>query len=152
MSIHDGNLKWAAEEDETLCEFRQIGDSEFPKYALDYLPRLRRNFKHQFDVDLFYLVPEAEEDEVYFYVEAERHSSVEIDSMYYWIRGFLAQSNPIPATFVAGPEEEKDVHTEHCCVDHGCKYGADDCPVEHGKKKQSFPCHFCDGAENTWGL
>lgn len=50
--------------------------------------------------------------------------------------------------FTPGPEEDKDVHTEHCCVIHGCKYGAreyrdTDCPVETGKKKQSHACERC---------
>lgn len=39
---------------------------------------------------------------------------------------------------------EKDVHTEHCCVTHGCKYGRDDCSVEIGVKLQSYPCEVCD--------
>lgn len=40
-------------------------------------------------------------------------------------------------------ENLKDVHTEHCCAKHGCKYGDDDCTVETGKFKQSFPCESC---------
>lgn len=39
---------------------------------------------------------------------------------------------------------EKDVHTEHCCVKHGCKYGEKDCLVERGIRKQSFPCEQCE--------
>lgn len=39
---------------------------------------------------------------------------------------------------------EKDCHTEHCCVIHGCKYGRDDCSVEIGAKLQSHPCEACD--------
>lgn len=39
---------------------------------------------------------------------------------------------------------EKDVHTEHCCVFHGCKYSDDDCTVATGKKNQSFSCEQCD--------
>ena len=27
---------------------------------------------------------------------------------------------------------DRDVHTEHCCVDHGCKYNSDDCTVVSG--------------------
>ena len=38
---------------------------------------------------------------------------------------------------------DRDVHTEHCCIHHGCKYGKDDCPVETGQKEQSFPCEAC---------
>jgi hypothetical protein len=38
----------------------------------------------------------------------------------------------------------KDVHTEHCCVIHGCKYADDNCSVTMGKSKQSFPCESCE--------
>jgi hypothetical protein len=38
----------------------------------------------------------------------------------------------------------KDVHTEHCCIVHGCKYGDDDCSVATGKLNQSFRCESCD--------
>lgn len=38
---------------------------------------------------------------------------------------------------------EKCVHTEHCCKDHGCKYGDEDCPVTTGMKPQSYPCEIC---------
>lgn len=43
------------------------------------------------------------------------------------------------------PRFEKDVHTEHCCAIHGCKYGEDDyyCTVMQQKKPQSFPCPRC---------
>lgn len=37
-------------------------------------------------------------------------------------------------------KERKCVHTEHCCVNCGCKYGDEDCPVVLGLKKQSNPC------------
>ena len=42
-----------------------------------------------------------------------------------------------------GFDSHKDVHTEHCCFVHGCKYGDDDCSVKTGKKMQSFPCEMC---------
>jgi len=36
-----------------------------------------------------------------------------------------------------------DVHTEHCCKWHGCKYGDDkSCTVLTGAK-QSYPCEVC---------
>lgn len=43
------------------------------------------------------------------------------------------------------PKFKKDVHTEHCCVIHGCKYGEDDyyCTVVTRKKPQSFCCEKC---------
>ena len=35
--------------------------------------------------------------------------------------------------------DQKCVHTEHCCVQNGCKYGEEDsCPVWLGYKKQSY--------------
>lgn len=37
----------------------------------------------------------------------------------------------------------RDVHTQHCCKFHGCKYGEEDCPVTTGQKSQQFPCEFC---------
>lgn len=40
-------------------------------------------------------------------------------------------------------DEEKDVHTEHCCARHGCKYGDEDCTVENREKPQSHPCERC---------
>jgi hypothetical protein len=51
--------------------------------------------------------------------------------------------------FTPGPESEKDVHTEHCCVIHGCKYGSANCPVEAKTKNQSHACESCymDAAE-----
>jgi hypothetical protein len=45
----------------------------------------------------------------------------------------------------------KDVHTEHCCKIHGCKYGKDDvCTVITDKAPQSFVCENCecDGITN----
>ena len=43
-----------------------------------------------------------------------------------------------------GFDSHKNVHTEHCCFVHGCKYDDDDCPVATGKQMQSFPCEACD--------
>ncbi len=55
--------------------------------------------------------------------------------------------------------DDRDVHTEHCCLRHGCKYGYDCesgyefldangnkkvCTVSSGAKKQSFPCESCE--------
>lgn len=41
-------------------------------------------------------------------------------------------------------DNTKDVHTEHCCLKHGCKYGDEDCSVATGYLKQSHPCESCD--------
>ena len=49
---------------------------------------------------------------------------------------------PVPI-FTPEPEENRDVHTEHCCVIHGCKYGKDDCPVTSDIKRQSHACESC---------
>ena len=40
-------------------------------------------------------------------------------------------------------ENDRDVHTEHCCLEHGCKYGDDHCTVTTRKKRQSYPCEWC---------
>lgn len=37
------------------------------------------------------------------------------------------------------------VHTRHCCVRHGCKYGEEDsCPVWLGYVNQENPCEQCN--------
>ena len=42
------------------------------------------------------------------------------------------------------PKNNRCVHTEHCCILHGCKYGdGDECPVENKTKSQSHLCEFC---------
>jgi len=43
-----------------------------------------------------------------------------------------------------GNETIKNVHTEHCCIRHGCKYGDSDCPVVTGALEQSYPCEDCN--------
>jgi hypothetical protein len=40
-------------------------------------------------------------------------------------------------------EDIKDVHTEHCCILHGCKYGDDDCTVMKRLAPQSYVCEYC---------
>lgn len=36
------------------------------------------------------------------------------------------------------------VHMGHCCADHGCKYGDEDCPVAGLRiVQQSYPCEQC---------
>jgi hypothetical protein len=46
-------------------------------------------------------------------------------------------------------QDIKNVHTEHCCLTHGCKYCDADCPVETGKQEQSFPCESCLNVERS---
>lgn len=40
---------------------------------------------------------------------------------------------------------DRDVHTEHCCKEHGCKYSDRKCTVVTGKKIQSFIWDIGDG-------
>lgn len=35
------------------------------------------------------------------------------------------------------------VHSCHCCVKHGCKYGDEDCPVVLREVMQDYPCEEC---------
>lgn len=46
-------------------------------------------------------------------------------------------------------DQRTDVHTEHCCVVHGCKYRDDNCTVETEQLVQSYPCESCDEYVNT---
>lgn len=41
-------------------------------------------------------------------------------------------------------EKEYGVHTSHCCVKHGCKYGEPDCPVVNKTIKQEYICEYCE--------
>ena len=36
-----------------------------------------------------------------------------------------------------------DAHDTHCCLEHGCKYGDEGCPVAKGVRKQHYPCERC---------
>lgn len=44
----------------------------------------------------------------------------------------------------------KDVHTEHCCKVHGCKYGDAECSVVTRQKRQSFACEDCPPWSADW--
>jgi hypothetical protein len=39
------------------------------------------------------------------------------------------------------------VHTSHCCAQHGCKYGDQDCPVQTKAHEQEYPCEHCGSVE-----
>lgn len=41
------------------------------------------------------------------------------------------------------PKPKKDVHTEHCCKRHGCKYSDPTCSVTTGKLPQTDFCEEC---------
>lgn len=47
-----------------------------------------------------------------------------------------------------------DVHTEHCCAEHGCCYGDEMCTVAREILVQSYPCEMCEweGNEITYWL
>lgn len=53
--------------------------------------------------------------------------------------------------FPAPSATDKDVHTEHCCSAHGCKYGETTCPVATRAKPQSFPCEECGTEDGDGG-
>lgn len=42
-------------------------------------------------------------------------------------------------------EREENVHKNHCCILHGCKYGDGNCPVVSGEIKQKYKCEQCHG-------
>lgn len=49
-------------------------------------------------------------------------------------------------TVITQIEITTDVHTEHCCWQHGCEYGGDEttCTVLSGLRPQSHMCEQCD--------
>ena len=56
-------------------------------------------------------------------------------------RAALAKVNP---TIQCPKQKHKDVHTEHCCILHGCKYGEDkNCTVVTRHAPQSYTCETC---------
>lgn len=42
------------------------------------------------------------------------------------------------------------VHASHCCLDHGCKYGDDNCPVVSGRVTQLYKCEDCTSEEHEF--
>jgi len=60
--------------------------------------------------------------------------------------------NAIEASFFKPIQTKKCVHTEHCCIEHGCKYGDSDCPVELGYQAQSYPCESCHHGEGLFDI
>lgn len=56
--------------------------------------------------------------------------------------------NPTPATKRKG--FEMSVHSRHCCVIHGCKYGDEHCPVVIGSEIQEYPCEMCDDVKDQY--
>ncbi len=51
-------------------------------------------------------------------------------------------------------EKNKEVinevnHIKGCCIDHGCKYNNDNCPVVLGEVDQLHSCPECDKNKNN---
>lgn len=42
-------------------------------------------------------------------------------------------------------------HKSYCCLDHGCKYDDEDCPVANGETVQDARCEECFGNEVKQG-
>ncbi len=49
-------------------------------------------------------------------------------------------------------ETKTDVHTEHCCLTCGCKYGDKKCSVTTLKRKQSYSHETCESAVMCGGV
>lgn len=74
----------------------------------------------------------------------------DLDSAASNLSGAISIYKQMATTFNKTEEERKDddVHTEHCCLVCGCKYGDDykdedgfiACSVVSKRKKQSYPC------------
>jgi len=61
----------------------------------------------------------------------------------YWMYLPEAPTDFLP-TFTKIPREQWGVHASHCCLEHGCKYGDDDCPVCTTEIKQRYKCEECE--------
>lgn len=48
-----------------------------------------------------------------------------------------------PSVVHVPPVVKENVHTRHCCVEHGCKYSDPSCPVFLGYQKQEQACEGC---------
>lgn len=82
------------------------------------------------------LDPKADQD------DKEMAITTLLDAVYGGSNLFFPPTDEEMATARAG--NDRDVHTEHCCVIHGCKYSNDDCTVASEEKIQSFPCETCE--------
>lgn len=51
-------------------------------------------------------------------------------------------STPASSASPASPDHV-GIHATHCCAEHGCKYGDEDCPVVTGKVQQRYDCEEC---------
>lgn len=54
-----------------------------------------------------------------------------------------ANETTLPKLNANPDKSDRDVHTEHCCIKHGCKYESADCTVTSGEKVQSYLCWEC---------
>jgi len=64
------------------------------------------------------------------------------DLFHEWLENVAANENA-EAENVANPALI-DVHTEHCCQKHGCKYGKDEtCSVVQRLGSQNSQCEIC---------
>jgi hypothetical protein len=50
---------------------------------------------------------------------------------------------PIPIIPIILPIRQFEIHASHCCLEHGCKYGDNNCPVVTGEIKQKYECEEC---------
>jgi hypothetical protein len=65
------------------------------------------------------------------------------DAEQYVERYFKTQRQACLKHQIALDKGPRCVHTEHCCVIHGCKYGNEECPVVLGISTQSYMCEEC---------
>lgn len=58
---------------------------------------------------------------------------------------------PEPVVATSEPPQRGNVHTSHCCLEHGCKYSDPDCQVVKGVQGQEGPCEFCGLEDDGYG-
>lgn len=64
------------------------------------------------------------------------------DLCWYWLRSGLRLEQTESTHHKL--DGMKDVHTEHCCDKHGCKYSNENCTVTTGRAPQSYRCEDCE--------
>lgn len=60
-----------------------------------------------------------------------------------WSDGYAAAIELLEGVIEDTPTRNHKSCPSHCCKEHGCKYGFDDCPVVGGTAVQEYPCENC---------
>lgn len=108
------------------------------KYTYD--EKLRNAIKNSID-KIINIYSQIEIGKIYKVVEIDNNilsRKIKLDGLHYFY-----PENIFKKVTTSIPVERWGVHANHCCKEHGCKYGNQDCPVELGFIEQEYPCEVC---------